>query len=252
MVGPTLEVPADVSELEPRVLPNLRLGEEFVVVGKRVSAAPFEVTLRGRLNGWAYALPRPVSVDAAPASLPFASRLWAQARIGELEAAGDASALKEVVELSTRFRVMSRQTSWLVLESEQMFADFGIPRSAREPSPELLSERAAISGELDQVDLGGLGSLGSPSADRAKGVFSFWDVTDPDKGTMGVALLIDPRQIVDVIETDSDWLVLVKVNPGKPFVYYMGAAWDKGLDFHTRADWETYVFAQKPDFNPAR
>ena len=93
---------------------------------------------------------------------------------------------------------------------------------------------------------------GDLRADRAKGVFSFWDVTDPDKGTMGVALLIDPRQIVDVVETDSDWLVLVKVNPGKPFVYYMGAAWDKGLDFHTRADWETYVFAQKPDFNPAR
>jgi rhamnogalacturonyl hydrolase YesR len=95
-------------------------------------------------------------------------------------------------------------------------------------------------------------TAGDLKADKAKGVFSFWDVTDPDKGTMGVALLIDPRQIVDVVETDSDWLVLVKVNPGKPFVYYMGAAWDKGLDFHSRADWETYVFAQKPDFNPGR
>ncbi|WP_454760224.1 glycoside hydrolase family 88 protein [Caulobacter segnis] len=94
-------------------------------------------------------------------------------------------------------------------------------------------------------------TAGDLRADKAKGVFSFWDVTDPDKGTMGVSLLIDPRQIVDVVETDSDWLVLVKVTPGKPFVYYMGAAWDKGLDFHSRADWETYVFAQKPDFNPA-
>jgi hypothetical protein len=46
--------------------------------------------------------------------------------------------------------------------------------------------------------------------------------------------------------------VLVKVTPGKPFVYYMGAAWDKGLDFHSRADWDAYVFAQKPDFNPGR
>ncbi len=94
-------------------------------------------------------------------------------------------------------------------------------------------------------------TAGDLRTDKAKGVFSFWDVTDPDKGTMGVSLLIDPRQIVDVVETDSDWLVLVKVSPGKPFVYYMGAAWDKGLDFHSRADWEAYVFAQKPDFNPA-
>jgi hypothetical protein len=91
---------------------------------------------------------------------------------------------------------------------------------------------------------------GDLRADKAKGVFSFWDVTDPDKGTMGVALLVDPKQIVGVTETDTDWLVLVKVEPGKPFVYYMGAAWDKGLDFHSRAEWETYVFAQKPDFNP--
>ncbi|NQE63427.1 glycoside hydrolase family 88 protein [Caulobacter sp. RHG1] len=93
---------------------------------------------------------------------------------------------------------------------------------------------------------------GDFQADKAKGAFTFWDVTDPDKGTMGLALLVDPRQIVDVVETDSDWLVLVKVTPGKPFVYYMGAAWDKGLDFHDRGEWETYVQAQTPDFNPAR
>jgi hypothetical protein len=41
-------------------------------------------------------------------------------------------------------------------------------------------------------------------------------------------------------------------HPGKPFVYYMGAAWDKGLDFHSRAEWEAYVQAQKPSFDPAK
>jgi rhamnogalacturonyl hydrolase YesR len=93
---------------------------------------------------------------------------------------------------------------------------------------------------------------GELTVDRAKGVLSFWDVTDPDKGTMGVALLVDPRQIVGVTETDSDYLVLLKVTPGKPFVYYMGAAWDKGLDFHSRADWEAYVRAQEPRFDPTK
>jgi rhamnogalacturonyl hydrolase YesR len=94
--------------------------------------------------------------------------------------------------------------------------------------------------------------VGDLKVDKAKGTLSFWDATDPDKGTMGVALLVDPRQIVDVTETDSDYLVLLKVTPGKPFVYYMGAAWDKGLDFHSRGEWETYVAAQKPSFNPAK
>jgi Ca-activated chloride channel family protein len=166
LVAPTLEAPFDVSELEPRVLPNLRLGEELVVVGKRSASGPFNVTLRGRLNGAPYALVRPVTVEATPGALPFAARLWAQSRIRELETAGDAGATKELIELSKRFRVMSRETSWLVLESEQMFADFGIRRSA--PVADGLGEgaaqeRSALVKELDDVDLGALAS-GSGSA----------------------------------------------------------------------------------------
>ena len=43
---------------------------------------------------------------------------------------------------------------------------------------------------------------------------------------------------------------LLRIEPGKPFVYYMGAAWDKGLDFRTEAQWDSYVATQKPDFDP--
>lgn len=175
LVAPTVEVPPDVSELEPRTLPNLRLGEEFVVVGKRSSSAPFNVTLRGRLNGDAYTLSRPVALESTPGSLPFASRLWATARIRELEASGDATAAKQLVELSRQFRVMSRETSWLVLENEQMFAEFGIPRTA--PSPDTLSggaglapssaERSSNSQELDQLDLGALSGSNAASGSSA-------------------------------------------------------------------------------------
>lgn len=157
LVSPALEAPSDMSELQPRVLPNLRLGEELVVVGKRSGNAPFNVTLRGRLNGAAYALTRPVTVESTPGALPFAARLWAQSRIRELETAGDAGAIKELVELSTRFRVMSRETSWLVLESEQMFADFGIRRSPAAPdglAEGAAQDRSALAQELDQADLG--------------------------------------------------------------------------------------------------
>lgn len=169
LVAPTLEAPPDVSELEPRVLPNLRLGEELVVVGKRAGTGSFNVTLRGRLNGSPYALIRPVSVETTPGALPFAARLWAQSRIRELETSGDAGATTTLVALSKQFRVMSRETSWLVLESDQMFADFGIKRSA--PSLDSASEagstgleRAAAAKELDDLDLGALSS-GSASSD---------------------------------------------------------------------------------------
>lgn len=91
---------------------------------------------------------------------------------------------------------------------------------------------------------------GTFTADRATGRFIWWGPTDPEKGTMGTAVMVDPAMIADVKEDADNYLVLINVTPGKPFVYYAGAAWDKGLDFRTQADWLTYVRAQTPDFKP--
>lgn len=88
--------------------------------------------------------------------------------------------------------------------------------------------------------------------DLGTGRVSYWEPTDPVKGTMGIALMVDPKAFMEVRQDAENYLVLVKVEPGKPFVYYMGAAWDKGLDFHDRSSWETYVREQQPDFDPSR
>lgn len=87
--------------------------------------------------------------------------------------------------------------------------------------------------------------------DLAPGRVTFWEPADPDKGAMAIALMVDPKSVVEVRQDFDNYLVLVTVEPGKPFVYYMGAAWDKGLDIHSAADWDAYVAAQKPDFDPA-
>jgi hypothetical protein len=91
--------------------------------------------------------------------------------------------------------------------------------------------------------------LGTFTADKATGRVSWWGPTDPVDGTMAVALMVDPKALVGVTEDYDDYLVLVRVQPGVPFVYYMGAAWDKGLDFHNRAEWDSYVAGQAPDFD---
>jgi hypothetical protein len=88
--------------------------------------------------------------------------------------------------------------------------------------------------------------------DPGAGRVSYWEPTDPVKGTMAIAVLVDPKALVEVRQDFENYLVLVKVSPGKPFVYYTGAAWDKGLDFHDRGGWETYVRGQKLDFDPGR
>ena len=91
--------------------------------------------------------------------------------------------------------------------------------------------------------------LGTLTADKTTGRISWWGPTDPTDGTIAVALMVDPKALVGVTQDYDNYLVLVRVQPGVPFVYYMGAAWDKGLDFHNRAEWEAYVAAQKPDFD---
>jgi hypothetical protein len=88
--------------------------------------------------------------------------------------------------------------------------------------------------------------------DLGAGRVSYWEPTDAVKGTMGIALMVDPKAFVETRQDADNYLVMVKVDPGKPFVYYMGAAWDKGLDFHDRASWEAYVREQQPDFDPSR
>jgi len=93
---------------------------------------------------------------------------------------------------------------------------------------------------------------GTFTKDLGAGRVSYWEPTDPVKGTMGIAVMVDPKALVQVSQDAENYLVLVRVEPGKPFVYYIGAAWDKGLDFHDRAAWETYVREQKPDFDPGK
>jgi hypothetical protein len=88
--------------------------------------------------------------------------------------------------------------------------------------------------------------------DLGTGRVSYWEPTDPVKGTMAIAVLVDPKSLVEVRQDFENYLVLVKVEPGKPFVYYMGATWDKAPDFHDRAGWEAYVRDQKVDFDPGR
>jgi rhamnogalacturonyl hydrolase YesR len=87
--------------------------------------------------------------------------------------------------------------------------------------------------------------------DKTKGVMAYWEPADTVHGTMGTAVLVDPASVVDIVGDADNNLILVKVMPGKPFVYYAGAAWDQGLDFHSEQEWEAYVKAQVPNFDPA-
>ncbi len=76
---------------------------------------------------------------------------------------------------------------------------------------------------------------------------TFWDKADKDPsdpidpGYIGTGLMANPADFTGFVATEDDNLAILRVSPGKPFVYYAGACWSKGLDFHTSDQWNAYV-----------
>lgn len=92
--------------------------------------------------------------------------------------------------------------------------------------------------------------LGKIVRDERRARLTWWGPTDPAKGTMAAAVMVDPRAFAGFAEDADNYLILVRATPGKPFTYYAGAAWDRGQDFTTREAWQAYVDDQQPDFVP--
>jgi len=93
------------------------------------------------------------------------------------------------------------------------------------------------------------GADGALTIDKVRGVLSWWGPEDADHGGMAIAIRVDPSMISEVRQDADNHLVLLKVTPGKPFVYYSGSAWSKGQGgLRTRAAWDSYAAGEKLDF----
>lgn len=85
-------------------------------------------------------------------------------------------------------------------------------------------------------------------ADKERGLLAYWEPADLSRGTMGTVVRVDPSMVEDITADVDNHLILIRVKPGTPFVYYIGSTWDRGLDFNSRKDWEQYITNEKLDF----
>lgn len=94
------------------------------------------------------------------------------------------------------------------------------------------------------------GALGQIRKDAAGARMSWWGPADGAKGRMAAAVIVDPAAFAGFAEDADNYLILVRVTPGRPFVYHAGAAWSAGGDFADRDAWQAYVDVQSPTFAP--
>lgn len=193
---PQLLLPGEFTEVTPKQLPNLRVGQEVLVTARvargaadaarrpggavvpaahavevaKGEGAAKALLLTGTLGGAPYSLEKRIQWgDGDAAQNPLVPRLWAKAKIAELERYPDPELEREAVRLAKEHHVMTRGAALLVLESERMFAEFGIRRTARREAD--LREDPFAAGGLGLTGVGeggggkgegiGLGNIGT-------------------------------------------------------------------------------------------
>ena len=172
---PEIELPQGLTQITPSRLDPIRAGGESIIFARMAldGEVSGQIKLRGRVSGERFEQVYPVRVvPTSSGGNAFVPRLFAAAKIAELERTGGDLAKPMIVELSKRFAVASQFTSLLVLESAAMFKAFGLDRGSVAPSftgeERARSESAAAAGEPPadeaEAEVGGA----SPWGDKKK------------------------------------------------------------------------------------
>ncbi|HET7544358.1 MAG TPA: VIT domain-containing protein [Polyangiaceae bacterium] len=164
-------LPEELHAVAPQKLDTILAGSETSISARMTSDKIVgKLTLRGKLGDTPFEQRYDLQISASEnAGNAFVPRMYAAARIADLERNGGSEAKKEALALSTQFSVASRYSSLLVLESEAMFRAFGLDAAKQsahfsaeelaeqsEAKAELPLEGAADGADLDSAALGAL------------------------------------------------------------------------------------------------
>jgi len=185
-------LPDGLRAIAPQKLDTILSGSEALISARMdADAVDGKLLVRGKVGDAPFEQRYDVHLAASDsAGNSFVPRLYAAARIADLERNGGAEAKKEALALSTQFSVASRYSSLLVLESEAMFRAFGLDaaKQAARFTGEELAEQSESKADLpiDQAeDEGDLrsGALGAADKKSSGGSFRARDAFDAASGS---------------------------------------------------------------------
>ncbi|MCA9704848.1 MAG: hypothetical protein KDK70_03230, partial [Myxococcales bacterium] len=113
---------------------GLRPGDDLVLVGKLSRPVHDDVIVRARGPEGPVEARFRVDLEAdrgSPQQHRHLPRTWAQAQIAHLTQTRGFDAQDEIIALSKHYTVMSRHTSLIVLENDEMYREFNVVRAAK-------------------------------------------------------------------------------------------------------------------------
>ncbi|MEO5649873.1 MAG: glycoside hydrolase family 88 protein [Ginsengibacter sp.] len=84
---------------------------------------------------------------------------------------------------------------------------------------------------------------GNPVIDSVNRFVSYWDQADGkvDNGKVGVAIMVPGYEAVSFKNELGHLLSVANLNPGQPFIYYQGGAWNRSGFFPDEQAWIDYL-----------
>jgi Ca-activated chloride channel homolog len=146
----------NLSEIHPRVLPDLFAGEDLVLFGRYAGSGQSTIGISGRRNGRAERYATTAQFDARSTANDYIPRLWAARRLGDIDrrirsAQADGAAPRQIEQLidelrttALRYGLLSQYSAYLVQEPNMVAA--GVPTAQRNiaAAPPPVSGQAAV------------------------------------------------------------------------------------------------------------
>lgn len=79
--------------------------------------------------------------------------------------------------------------------------------------------------------------------EKAAGTIRSWEPVKGGNGNLGLALVVDPSSLADVVEADGNTLAALKPSTGRPSVHWAGSAWDRAGEVKSVEEWDREIAA---------
>jgi len=77
--------------------------------------------------------------------------------------------------------------------------------------------------------------------EKGAGTVRTWEPLKPGNGHLGLALVVDPASLADVVEADGNVLAVARPTADRPAVHWSGSAWDKAGEVRSVEEWDRAI-----------